>query len=165
MHFLEQEHVSIRAELRELQARLTATAEVHAGEHPGLQHLPEVFARLGDELQVHMEHEEAEVFRAIDKYLEAVDLGMPLKGSPLSAFGGPLRMMELEHESSGATLRLLREFAHDYNIPDGACPRYQMLVRGMAALEDRLLRHMYLENNVLFARAAKLKPARTAQSR
>jgi regulator of cell morphogenesis and NO signaling len=158
MTFLLQEHVWFRSELTILHGRLSRTAAKHSDVYPGLQHLPAVFARLSDDLIVHMEHEESQVFPAVQRYLEAIDKSLPLPGSPLSAFGGPLRMMETEHESSGATLRLFREFAQNYALPKRVCPQYRMLVRGMLALEDRLLRHIYLENNVLFARAAKLKP-------
>lgn len=162
VQFLIDEHVAIRSDLAALQARLERLANISGGLGPNLQHLPRVFAALCDDLRVHMGHEEVDVFPAIRRYLEAADKGLPLKGSPLSAFGGPLRMMETEHETNGTALRLMREFAHDYSVPSDACPAYEMLIRGMAALEDRLLRHVYLENNVLFPRAAALKSSRAS---
>lgn len=161
MAFLAADHRTIRSELATLRTRLERLAPVHTDLYPGLEHLPKVFADLCDELDVHMAHEEHDVFPAIQRHVEAGEKGAPLKGSPLSAFGGPLRMMEIEHESYAGALRLMREFAQNYAIPQHACPAYEMLVRGMAALEVRLSRHVYLENNVLFPRAVALKPART----
>ena len=157
MVFLRNEHAHFRTEIEALQVRMAGTAQDQPGVRARLQHLGAVFVRLCDELNMHMEHEEGQVFPAVERYLAAIDQGIRFRGSPLSAFGGPLRMMETEHEITGAALRLLREFAQNYEIPEDVCPRYEMLVRGMLALEDRLLRHMYLENNILFPRAAKLK--------
>ena len=154
-----EEHEFIRAELPLLQARMARVVEQHAGQYPQLQYLPKAFANLRHDLEAHMRHEENDLFPAILRHIEAAESGEPIRTSPLSAFGGPLRVVEMEHESAGAALRLLRDFCQNYNIPDDACMRYRALVGGLEELEDRLLRHIYLENNVLVPRACALKHA------
>lgn len=155
------DHAYIRSELKLLTDRLCRVVE-EAGEMDSVfEHLPRVFANLREDLEVHMGYEEREVFPAIRRFIEGIEAGEALKGSPLAAFGGPLRVMDNEHETAGAALRLLRDFAQDYKVPENASLRYRALVLGLEALEDRLLRHIYIENNVLFPRAAALKGYRT----
>jgi len=151
------EHNWFRQELSDITRDLQALVETNVTALHVLAHLPEVFAQLSHDLEVHMFHEEKELFPVIERYVAAADAGMPLKGSPLSAFGGPLRVMEHEHETAGAALRLMREFTHNYTLPADSSAEYAQAMSKLMALEDRLLRHIYLENNVLYPRAAALK--------
>lgn len=160
IRFLLEEHATIRVELKVVQTRLHRLAGMPNGLYTGTERLPHVFDGLVEDIHVHMSHEEADVFPAISRWVEAAEKGTPEKGSPLSSFGGPIRLVEAEHESNGAALRLMREFARNYEVPPDANSAYHVLVKSMIALEDRLLRHVYLENTVLFPRAAALKPRR-----
>lgn len=161
IHFLVvTDHTYIRSELHVIACRLQAVVDEHGPDYPALTHLPRIFASLREDLEMHMGFEERDVFPAIERYIEAMESCESLKGSPLAAFGGPLRVMENEHETAGAALRLIRDFAQDYKVPADSSLRYRALLLGLQALEDRLLRHIYIENNVLFPRAAALKPCR-----
>jgi regulator of cell morphogenesis and NO signaling len=159
-HLSSEDHAYFRSELRVLERRLALVIEHHGATQPQLNHLRSVFLTLRDDLETHMKHEEADVFPAIERYLQAGESGEPLRGSPLSPFGGPLRVMELEHETTGAALRLMREFAQNYDMPTGGCPRFRALLAGLMEFEDRLLRHIYIENNILFPRCSALKTQR-----
>lgn len=163
-HLSIDEHNWFRAELSSVGQLLAELSRQHGAEFPALTHLPPLFAQLCRDLETHMHHEEEELFPAISRYLTAIAAGQPLKGSPLNAFGGPLRVMEHEHETTGAALRLLREFSLDYAIPGDSCEAYTRAMERLANLEDRLLNHVYLENNVLYPRAVALKSARTPTS-
>ena len=158
------DHSWIRSELEVLSARLKTLVDEQGADYPALTHLPRIFSSLREDLEMHMRSEERDVFPAIERYVKAVEAGDPLKSSPLAAFGGPLRVMENEHETAGAALRLMRDFAQDYKVPDDSSLRYRALVLGLQALEDRLLRHIYIENNVLYPRAAALRTARKPSS-
>ena len=161
IHFLAViDHAHVRSELQVLSVRLNAVLEEEERVNPALAQVPKIFSRLRDDLEAHMAYEEREVFPAIERYIRAAQSGEPLKGSPLAAFGGPLRAMETEHEAVDAALRLMRNFAQNYEIPAGCSLRYRALLLGLRALEESLLRHMYIENNVLYPRAAALKAAR-----
>jgi regulator of cell morphogenesis and NO signaling len=67
--------------------------------------------------------------------------------------GGPIAVMEAEHEAAGAALRRIRELTGDYTLPPGACTTWNALWHGLEALEVSLHEHIHLENNVLFPRA------------
>jgi regulator of cell morphogenesis and NO signaling len=160
-HLVSEDHSFFRSELAVLERRLAMVTASHGAKHPQLMHVLRVFRTLRENLEMHMNHEEAQVFPAVDRYISADEAGQPLRGSPLAAFGGPIRVSENEHETAGASLRLIREFAWNYEMPDDGCPRFQALLAGLKEFEDRLLRHIYLENNVLFPRCSALKAPRT----
>jgi regulator of cell morphogenesis and NO signaling len=67
--------------------------------------------------------------------------------------GGPIEVMEQEHDAVGALLRRLRELTDGYRVPAAACNTWRALWHGLAALEESLHRHIHLENNILFPRA------------
>ena len=159
-HLVVCDHTHFRSELAVLGRRLARVIEHSGDANPQLKYLTKVFYTLQVDLETHMKYEEAEVFPVLERYIRAEESGEPLQGSPLAIFGGPLRIMELEHETTGAALRLMREFADNYQPPEDGCPRYKALLKGLKEFETRLLRHVHLENNVLFPRCAALKAAR-----
>ena len=69
----------------------------------------------------------------------------------------PIRMMMADHDEDGERLRLMREIADDYTLPEGACPSFTALYAGLQDLERDLHRHIHLENNVLFPAAVELE--------
>jgi regulator of cell morphogenesis and NO signaling len=67
--------------------------------------------------------------------------------------GGPISVMEHEHDSAGAALHRLRELTDGYEVPGEACNTWRALWHGLAALEESLQQHIHLENNILFPRS------------
>ena len=51
----------------------------------------------------------------------------------------------------------MRQLTRDYAIPAEACNTYRALFAALVELESDLHRHIHLENNILFPRAAKLE--------
>jgi regulator of cell morphogenesis and NO signaling len=159
-HLVDIDHVYFRSELKVLYDRLQAVVAEDECSNPALGRLPEILRALTTELDAHMLGEERELFPAILRYLDALEAGERPNGSPLAAFGGPLHLMEQEHENSASTLRVMRGFCLDYRVPARSCATYRELIERFQVLEDRLLRHIYIENNVLYPRAAALKSSR-----
>ena len=71
-------------------------------------------------------------------------------GSRTSA---PVHVMELEHEHHGDDLQGIRRLTSDLTPPPTACPTWRALYLGLQQLEEELMEHIHLENNVLFRRA------------
>ena len=67
--------------------------------------------------------------------------------------GGPIHVMEQEHEDHGRSLARLRELTADLTAPPEACPTWRALYLRLGRLADELMEHIHLENNVLFPRA------------
>lgn len=159
-HLQTRDHVAFRGELARLGNLVDRIAAAQADSPPVVWQLTRIFRSLRHELEVHMHHEEHDLFPVILRHEEAAEAGAPLGVSPFAAFGGPLHVMEMEHESAGAAMRLLRDLCNGYR-PDSGSPVYRELVVGLRKLEVRILVHMHLENNVLFPRAAAMRKRRS----
>jgi regulator of cell morphogenesis and NO signaling len=149
-------HAYFRKALPDLQELLDSVVAKHGCEDGVLRPLSRIFGALRMDLLIHMEKEELLLFPAIERYEQAVMAGKPMSGSPFAAFGGPVNVIEHEHESAGAAVRLIRDFTRSYSAPANPCELYRRLIDGLREFESHLKDHMNLENNVLFARAAAL---------
>lgn len=140
-HILATYHRPLDEELPRLEGMAVKVLEVHRDKDPeGLAELVAVFAGLKAELEHHMAKEEQILFPMI------------LNGQGSMA-GGPISVMEHEHESAGAALRRLRGLTDNYTVPAEACNTWRALWHGLEALERSLHQHIHLENNILFPRA------------
>jgi len=58
---------------------------------------------------------------------------------------------------AGRAVAEMRQLTHEYAIPAEAGNAYRALFAALVELESDLHRHIHLENNILFPRAAKLE--------
>jgi len=65
----------------------------------------------------------------------------------------PVHVMEIEHEHHREHLLALRSLTDDLTPPAEACTTWRALYLGLQQLEQELMEHIHLENNVLFRRA------------
>jgi regulator of cell morphogenesis and NO signaling len=159
-HIVNTHHQYLRRELPALQARLDKVYRVYNESYgPTLLGLPEVFASLRSELEMHMRKEEMILFPAIAAGEAADTAGRPLPPTPFGTVANPIHMMEVEHESAGNALATIREIAGDFHSPEYACVTYRALMSGLDELERDLHMHIHLENNILFPRAQQLEAA------
>jgi iron-sulfur cluster repair di-iron protein len=140
-HIVAHYHEGLRRDLPSLTERAARLEREHAA-HPavpaGLADLLDAFA---GELESHMLKEERVLFPT---------LRTGARGGPIDM---PILMMEREHEGHDEQLEKLRELTHAFAAPADAPPPWAALYADLAALETDLRQHIYLENNVLFARA------------
>ena len=160
-HIVGTHHEYLRRELPALQARLDKVYRVYNQRYgPTLLGLPEVFAGLRAELEMHMRKEEMILFPAVVAYESAVQSGQALPVTPFGTVANPIHMMEAEHESAGQALAEIRRITSDFQLPEYACVTYRALMSGLDELERDLHMHIHLENNILFPRAQELETAR-----
>ena len=157
-HIVGAHHEYLRRELPALQARLDKVYRVYNERYgPTLTGLPDVFAALRAELEMHIRKEEMILFPAIAAYEAAVEAGTPLPPIPFGTVANPIHMMEAEHESAGQALASIRQITRDFALPEYACVTYRALMSGLDELERDLHMHIHLENNILFPRAQSLE--------
>lgn len=99
--------------------------------------LAELLESMQEELLSHMQKEKTILFPA-------------LKGVSNPFVSHPIAMMRSEHVDHGAQLERLLKLTHDATPPAGACNTWRALYAGIAQLNDDLINHIHLENNVLF---------------
>ena len=137
-HIIARYHDVHRAQLPELIRMAHRVEAVHRGNPEVPVGLGDFLERIQQELTTHMHKEEAILFPMLKS-----------GGNPF--IGQPIGMMRAEHVNHGAALDQLNALTHDATPPAGACNTWRALYAGIAQLNDDLVHHIHLENNVLFA--------------
>ena len=139
-HLLQRYHAPLREDLLQLVAMARRVVEVHGQKDHQLAPVLAVVLALRADLEPHMEKEEQVLFPWI------------LQGQGSRAYA-PMSVMRAEHEEVGRLLAEARRLTANYTVPAGACATWTALWRGLERLEQDLVEHIALENNVLFPRA------------
>ena len=136
-HILTRYHDVHRNQLPELIRMARRVEAVHRDNPDVPVGLAEHLERMEEELNAHMRKEEAILFPA-------------LKAGGGAFVGQPIAVMRSEHVGHGAELEKLMQLSHDATPPPGACNTWRALYAGIAQLNEDLINHIHLENNVLF---------------
>jgi regulator of cell morphogenesis and NO signaling len=120
-----------------------------------LASLRKAFYRLRAEMEGHMSREEEVLFPAIMPALVTAGSEGAGSAAPSPSFGSirnPIAMLEEDHDRDARLLRVVREAANDYRLPETASENLRLLFRELEALEAAMHAHTRLESSVLFAR-------------
>lgn len=150
-------HIFTVEEIERLTPLMEKVCTRHGDQHPELFRLQTIFHALADSLVPHMRKEEGVLFPYIQMLDGAFTSHEPVAPPNFGTVENPIRMMMADHEEDGERLKVMREIADDYTLPDGACPSFTALYAGLQDLERDLHRHIHLENNVLFPAAVDLE--------
>lgn len=124
-------------ELIKLAKRVEVVHHDHEASPPGLSdHL----TKFHQDMLFHMMKEENVLFPLIEA------------GRGNEAFM-PVKVMSLEHDSHGRELEAIRSLTNDLTPPADACTTWRALYQGLLKLEEELMDHIHLENNILFPNA------------
>ena len=136
-HILARYHEVHRAQLPEL-VRMARRVEAVHREHPDVPAgLADFLEQMEQELLSHMMKEEQVLFPMLKA-----------GGNPFVV--QPIGMMRHEHVDHGVALEKLAALTDDATPPAEACNTWRALYAGIAQLNDDLINHIHLENNVLF---------------
>lgn len=133
-------HEALRIELPELIALAARIEERHAEKATCPRGLRAQLERMHGAVLDHLAKEERILFPMI------------LAGEGPRT-GGPIRIMEAEHDDHGLNLARVRALTDDLTPPEDACPTWRALYLRLATLESELMDHIHLENHILFPRA------------
>lgn len=139
-HILARYHQRHREQLPELILMAEKVERVHQDKPACPLGLAALLTVLYQDLARHMHKEEQVLFPMITQ-------GMGPRA------GGPITVMELEHDDAGRQLDLIRELTDNGTPPAGACTTWRALYAGINEFTDDLMEHVNLENNLLFPRA------------
>lgn len=150
-YIVERHHQFLADNFPDLKAVLEKVVMVHSASHPELINLHAFFCELEMEIFDHMRKEEELFFPfmiAIEKKL--------LAGATQDGVGkmeNSVGAMEDEHEQVGKILASMNELTDGYKIPGGACGSYRLLYNMLKDVENDIIQHIHLENNILFPKA------------
>lgn len=141
-HIVSHHHEGLRRELPGL-IEAARRLEREQAQHPVVPRgLADALVELASELEAHMFSEESSLFPTLRT------------GTRVGPIDMQVRMMARDHAAHAASLGRIRQQTANLTAPADASPEWASLYAGLAALESDLREHVYLEENILFARAS-----------
>jgi regulator of cell morphogenesis and NO signaling len=145
-YIVQNHHVYVKKSIPEIQVFLDKVCDAHGDDCPELLLIRENFSDLAEELTSHMEKEERVLFPAIKRLEAQNDVDHPLA----AALQIPVGAMEHEHVVAGDLMKQIRASSNNYTPPEFACPTFRITYKKLQEFDNDLMRHIHLENNILF---------------
>lgn len=151
-------HAYLRQVLPRLHQQLEGFVKGHHKKYPHLLEVEEVFTNLMLELVEHHNKEEERIF----PYLKQISSTYKRRETYGSLFvrtlGRPLdQMVAMDHKRIVALLEQLRSATGQYQFAEGACTNYQVIYHKLKELDNDLVQHKHLENNILYPRVMQME--------
>jgi len=147
-------HVYLVKNLPEISDVLDRFVEGHKTKYPRLPELLAAFKNLKKVLLPHLEHEEQVIFPYIRQIAHAHRNREPYAALLIRTLRKPVEdMMQNEHQYIRLYLRRSRELTLNYIPPPNACITHKVCLFKLQELDNDLVQHSYLENNILFPKA------------
>jgi len=149
-------HQYIKNQAEVLTGLAQKVAEHHGDNHTELPELAENVTRFMADMQSHMLKEERALFPKIRQL--AVNKRNPGSGNELlRSIRNELDAVEQDHNSFDEDLQRFRTLTSDYKLPADACNSYAYLFEKMKEFENDLVRHVYIEDNILFPKVLEME--------
>jgi regulator of cell morphogenesis and NO signaling len=140
-HILVRYHEPLKLELPRIEEMMRKVHRVHGSKDQAtFDELQELFLTIKQDIDNHLPKEEQVLFPAILNGMRHM-------------LGGPISVMEAEHDELGKMLRRVRQLTSDFQVPEGACNTWRALWAALEEMERELHEHIHLENNILHKRA------------
>ena len=154
---LQEHHDYVRRESGLLVSLATKVMESHYQQHPELVEIKSIVDAIVADMDMHQMKEERILFPFIEAMEQSLENGSPVPESCFGDVRNPIRMMESDHDHVHALLERLKELTHDYALPEDACEPYVELYNRLEAFQNNTYRHVHLENDILFKKAAAMQ--------
>lgn len=155
-YIIKRHHTYVSENIPFLKQNLLKLCQVHGESHPELFEVAKLFGDGADNLSLHMQKEETVLFPYIAKMVD-----LKKAGNINSDFAGgvlePINQMILEHVVEGERFEKISGITQNYTPPADGCATYQVTYKSLQEFEQDLHRHIHLENNILFKKAAELE--------
>ena len=147
-------HQYLRTALSEAKDYLVNFLEGHLKKFPYLTDLLKVFNSLCKEMFPHLDQEETILFPYIRQIAHAYSSKESYAGLLVRTLRKPVEnVMRHEHETVNAILKEIRAITNNYTLPEGACVSHKVTFMKLFEIDNDLVQHMHLENDILFPRA------------
>lgn len=149
-------HAYLKANLAQIAADTRSLADSDGERHPELIRIADVFGKMAIALAAHMREEDESLFPAVKRAQAAsVAGGVGLANDRETIRASVLRFYR-EHREIGDAVGSIRVLSSAYSPPHDGSERIGVTYRKLAAFDDDLHKHVHLENNLLFPKAARL---------
>jgi len=149
-------HLYLKENDAQIAAYARKIAEVHGAHHPEVIRIAAIFEKIATDMAAHLKEEEETFFPA----LKRVDAARISSNTPDETDRETIResliRLHREHEEIGDAVHEIRHLSKEYAIPGDVCNTFMLTYRKLKEFEDDLHKHVHLENNILFPKAAEL---------
>jgi regulator of cell morphogenesis and NO signaling len=149
-------HTYLNENTAQIAAYARKIGEVHGAHHPETIEIAGIFEKIAADLVDHLREEEEVLFPAIRRLNEARLAGATPETGDRATIRDSLAKLHEEHEAIGDAVHAIRHLAGDYEIPEDVCNTFVVTYRKLKEFEDDLHKHVHLENNILFPKAAQI---------
>lgn len=149
-------HAYLNENTAQIAAYTDKIAGVHGSHHPEVIEIAAIFARIATDMTDHLREEEQVFFPAIKRIDIARRAGATPDSPDVEAIRSSLLRLDREHQEIGDAIHAIRHLANGYAIPEGVCNTFAVTYHKLQEFEDDLHKHVHLENNILFLKAARL---------
>ncbi len=115
-----------------------------------------IFDEIAADMAAHLREEEEVFFPAIKRIHAARKAGSVPAAEDIETIKSSLSKLGHEHEVIGDATHTIRHLAKEYAIPSDVCNTFAVTYQKLKEFEDDLHKHVHLENNILFPKAAQL---------
>jgi len=151
-------HQYLRKALPLAKGYLVDLVEGHQKKFPYLGHLATIFDQLCTETFPHLQQEESIIFPYIRPIAHAYHSKESYAGLLVRTVRKPVEnVMHHEHETVHNFLHNMRRLTDHYTIPDGACVSHKVTFLKLLEIDNDLIQHLHLENDILFPRAIEME--------
>lgn len=149
-------HAYLNENTEKIRAYAHKIAEVHGVKHPEVIEIATIFDKISTDMASHLREEEEGLFPAIKRSDAAQKAGDSPAVKDREVIKASLKKLRDEHEEIGDAIHAIRTLAKDYLIPENVCNTFVVTYQKLKEFEDDLHKHVHLENNILFPKAAQL---------
>lgn len=147
-------HYYLKKTLPELKLQLDDFIEEHIKKYPELSQLKTSYDKLYKEIIPHIQEEEDLIFPYIKQVAHAFENKDSYAALLVKTLRKPIdKLMKQEHEIVNSIVFQLRALTGNYTAPEKACISHRVIYSKLKELDNDLLQHIYLENNILFPKA------------
>jgi regulator of cell morphogenesis and NO signaling len=149
-------HTYLKENTGQITAYAHKIAGVHGAHHPEVIEIATIFDKIAVEMAAHLREEEEVCFPAIKRAYATRKAGSAAEAKDIEMIKTSLKKLSQEHEGIGDAVHTIRHLAKEYAIPGDVCNTFVVTYRKLQEFEDDLHKHVHLENNILFPKAAQL---------
>lgn len=149
-------HVYLKENDDQIVAYARKIASVHGERHPEVIKIAAIFEKIAVDMVAHLKEEEEIFFPALKRAEAAKTNGSQPDANDRETIRRSLVRLHREHEEVGDAIHEIRRLANGFKIPDDVCNTFMLTYRKLDEFENDLHKHVHLENNILFLKAAQL---------
>lgn len=143
-------HEGLRKTMPEINALILKIMRAHIKHHKQLfWKIHELFCKIKDIFEGHLILEEENIFKAMIKFNNGE---LSKESEEYKTMIETITEAVDEHFIIGPTLKELASLTNNYSVPENSCETVKKVYSELHKLQDHILAHTQIENNILFPR-------------